>query len=206
MACFSPLSVFVDLPRPLTRWTGSCAGLLHPCTSLRPVVECGRRKGVNNVNPFSKENITFVIAVAGFLMSALSWLKEFWQKRNAIDLVIIDYANPKRSIVQFYLQFQNKSSMPASVSMIEVESKGNDYSCELEPKLIKETRSVRILTPQFPLSLPPMAFYSCYLEFLGVPNTQLGPGTVVSFRIHTSRGILRKSLTLSCKGHYLHIT
>lgn len=175
---------------------------------LPPPSTCDRifTKGCINMGLLSKEHITFLIAVAGFFMSALSWLKEFWQKRNAIDLVIIDYANPKRSIVQFYLQFQNKSSMPASVSMIEVESKGNDYSCELEPKLIKETRSVRILTPQFPLSLPPMAFYSCYLEFLGVPNTQLGPGTVVSFRIHTSRGILRKSLTLSCKGHYLHIT
>ena len=42
------------------------------------------------------------------------------------------------------------------------------------------------------------------LEFLKLPDMKLAPGIVVLFQIHTNRGILKKSLTLSDMGHYLH--
>lgn len=155
---------------------------------------------------FSKENVTFLIAVAGFFMSALTLLKEFWGRRNSLELTIIDYKTYRTGIAQFYIQIQNKSSLPASVSKIVFEFRENWYTCELEPKLIKKTPAVCIKTPCFPVTVPPTAFFACYLEFLGVPNMQLSPGTVVSFQIYTSRGILKKSITLSSAEHYLHIT
>ena len=153
---------------------------------------------------FSKENVTFLIAVAGFFMSSLTWLKEFWSKRNALDLSIIDYKKYENGVVQFYIQFHNKSSIPASISKVDLELREKWYTCELEPKLIKKTVSNCAKTPQFPIPVEPNSFYACYLEFLKIPNMQLAPGTVVSFQIHTSRGILTKSITLSSEEHYLH--
>ena len=149
--------------------------------------------------------ITFWIAVAGFLMSAVTWIRDFWMRRNSIELTVLDYTQRSGGILQFFLLFQNKSTVPASVSKLLALCGDNWYACELEPKMIKKTPSgYEVKTPCFPLSLPPSAFTSAYFEFLKTKDSGLAPGTTVSFQIHTSRGTLTKSITLGDTGHYLH--
>lgn len=148
---------------------------------------------------------TFIIAVAGFLMSLATWLRELVLYCNRIDLEIIDYTQ-YRDILQFFLRFRNKSSLPAYIAKISVSlDKKQWYDCELEPKKIKKTPSgYEVMTPRTPISLPPISFSAEYFEFLNCPGTSLTPGIQVFFQIHTSRGLLKKSLKLFEPGHYLH--
>ncbi len=149
--------------------------------------------------------ITLGIAVAGFLMAALTWIRDFWIRRNSIKLTVLDYARRGEDVMQFFLLFQNISTLPASISQLLVSCGGSWYPCELEPKMIKRLPSgYEAKTPCFPLNLPPSAFVATYLEFLKTKDIQLAPGITVSFQIHTNRGILTKSLTLEDMGHYLH--
>lgn len=149
--------------------------------------------------------ITFIIAVAGFLMSLATWLRELVLYRNRIDLEIIDYTQ-YRDILQFFLRFRNKSSLPAYIAKISISSdKELWHDCELEPKRIKKTPSgYEAMTPRIPISLPPISFSADYFEFLGCQGTSLTAGKQMFFQIHTSRGILEKSLKLSEPGNYLH--
>jgi len=92
------------------------------------------------VSWFTKENVTFLIAIVSFLMSALTWIREFWLRRKTIDVTVIDYADRRdiHGVLQFYFLFQNRSSIPAYISKIELEVNEDVYCCELEPKLIKK--------------------------------------------------------------------
>lgn len=147
----------------------------------------------------------FIIAVASFLMSLATWVRELVLYRNRVDLEIIDYTQ-YRDILQFFLRFRNKSSLPAYIAKISVSSDKNQwYDCELEPKRIKKTLSgYEVMTPRTPINLPPTSFSADYFEFLGCQGISLDPGKPMFFQIHTSRGKLTKSLILAEPGHYLH--
>ena len=146
--------------------------------------------------------VTFYIAVLGFAMSSLSWLRELWLRRNRIDLTVIDYTQV-RNVTQFYLSLRNKSTLPASIAKISVKMDGVWVDCKLEPKPIKESRWYTAMTPCFPISVPSLSFYALYVEFLPEKSIPLARGKEVCFQIHTSRGILTKSLSLGDKAHYL---
>lgn len=150
------------------------------------------------------EIITFVIAVAGFIMSAATWFREIWLRGNHLTISVLDYSWPLNT-VQFLVLIQNSSTLPASISKISAHLDGQRFDCEIEPKKIKTTSaSGLITTPHFPIAVAPLSFYSAYLEFVDAPDMQLSPGKKVVFEIHTSRGMVRKSVVLGDKGHYLH--
>lgn len=150
------------------------------------------------------ELITFGIAVAGFIMSAATWLRELWMRGNRLTVSVLDYSWPLNT-VHFFVLLQNNSTLPASISKISVRLDGASFDCELEPKKIKEIPAAGLITtPHFPISVAPISFYSAYLEFVGAPDMRLSPGKRVDFEIHTSRGTVSQSVVLGNKGHYLH--
>lgn len=183
----------------LARWSAP------PCPPPPPVVECGGKGGVLMLDWLTMQNITFGIAVAGFIMSLLSCCRDFFLRRNRIEMTVLDYVKHPSGVIQFLCLFQNKSSIPASVSNVSINTQGRKYDCEFEPKLVKGIEGkILISTPAFPLSLSPIAFSSYYFEFLGAQDISLTPGTTLIFQIHTSRGVLTKLVVLGDKGHYLH--
>lgn len=150
------------------------------------------------------EFVTFGIAIAGFFMSLTTWIREFWMRRNRIEVSVLDYSWPLGTVHLFVL-LQNKSTLPASVAKISVKLDGKWFDCELDPKKIKEIPGAGLITsPLFPLAVPPQSFLSAYLEFLNAPDMQLSPGKKIAFQVHTSRGIVTRSATLGNKGHYLN--
>jgi len=169
---------------------------------LPPFPACGRilpKKG-----ELFMEWVTFGIAVLGFVMSSLSWLRELWLRRNRIELTVIDYAHVHNN-TQFYLSLCNKSTLPASIAKISVKLDGTWYDCKLEPQLIKQISSYTAMTPCFPIDVPPLAYFSFYIELPTGKDIPLVRGKELSFQIHTSRGILMRSQTLGDTAHYLHI-
>lgn len=151
------------------------------------------------------ERVTFLIAIASFLMSAISWGRELWFRRNRVDLSVIDYCSYSRTCVQFYLRFHNRSTLPASVSCVTVRIGDTELVCELDQKHIRSTPAGHMLeSPAFPLSLPPVAFSAHYLEFLTDQDIPLTAGTQVVFVIHTSRGEIVQETELPSEAHYLH--
>ena len=150
------------------------------------------------------EIVTLVIAITGFLMSSATWIRDFIQRGNRFEIEIIDYAEPL-NVTQIFLSIRNKSTLPLSIGKITMIDGINLIDCQLEPKLIKKTSSgFTALTPQFPLSIPPQAYGAVYLEFLFHPEIPLRQGKRVSFQIHTSRGVIKKSVCLADTGYYLH--
>lgn len=148
--------------------------------------------------------ITFGVALSGFLMSAATWGRDFWMRRNRIGLSVIDYKQYPKT-VQFFLLFHNHSSMPASISRISIAENGKWIDCDLEPKRIKTTSSgYEARTPCFPVNLPPTAFAAHYIEFTVSLNSPLVPGKTVAFQIRSSRGTIEKLITLGEQDCYLH--
>lgn len=153
------------------------------------------------------EKITFLIAVAGFFMSAITWVREWLHRRNNLALSIIDYGiykNKTGGIIQFFLIIQNKSSLPVAIAKISIQLDEEWYDCKLEPTLIKEISGHLVYTPRFPLILGPYASAVEYFEFLTNECIPLAPGRKIVFRIHTSRGNITLSSESGKQAHYLH--
>ena len=96
------------------------------------------------------EKITFSLAVISFVMSSVTWFREFWMRRNRIKINILDYSWPLKT-TQFLMLIQNKSTLPASISKISVQFGEKWFDCELEPKKIKTILPETLITsPHFP--------------------------------------------------------
>ena len=153
----------------------------------------------------SAELAALVIALLSFAMSAATWARDLWLRRNRIDLTVIDYKVHRGICVQFYLRFHNRSSLPASISHVSVLCDGIKLSCDLDQKLIRVTKAgQKLYSPSFPLNLPPRAFTASYLEFLTHQDMQLAPGKTVEIQVHTSRGTITKQQILPSEECYLH--
>lgn len=153
----------------------------------------------------SVELAALIVALLSFVMSAATWGRDLWLRRNRIDLAVIDFTAYRGKCVQFYLRLHNRSTIPASVSHISVTIDGVTLECELDQKLIRITKAGHHLhSPAFPLNLPPRAFTAVYLEFLTPQDMQLAPGKTVVFEVHTSRGTIAKTIPLPPAGRYLH--
>lgn len=147
--------------------------------------------------------IMLAIAVAGLFLSVLTWVRDILSKRNRIDLEVIDYFQNEFLLI-FLLRFQNKATISASISKISVKLCGDWYDCKLEQRQIsREIPKSIITTLQFPLNILPTSFSQEYVLFFGPKRVSLTPGKEMFFRLHTSRGIMEKSLRLGMRGHYL---
>ena len=155
-------------------------------------------------NFLTKENITFILSVAGSLLGVINFIHTFISNRKNIDIKILDYTQINH-VVQFFLYIQNQSASQICISSISIHHEGKHIFCELIPKKIRKTNDTLICTPMFPLNLAPLCGYQYFFEFLDCPNNLVAPEKTVEVVIHTNRGPIKKSVNLGDKSHYLHI-
>lgn len=155
------------------------------------------------VNIWSRDDITFYLALISSVLSIFSTLHILISSRKNISIEIFDYTKVYKT-VQFFMYVQNKSHLPICISCISIIYDDKKYPCELIPKKIRGTGEELIRTPQFPLNLTPQHGIHSFFEFVNSPDIELTPGKNVDFLIYTNRGVLKKSITLPEKSHYLH--
>ena len=151
-----------------------------------------------------QDNITFLIAVAGFIMSLITTVRNAFNARESYSIEVIDYAFRDSHNVQFLICITNRSDSALSIIDIKV----FETICELYPKKIygePENWNFRH-TANFPLCIPAHGCQHAYLEFLdgSFQADRLGPGKTVRFEIRSTRRQVRKNVTLGNESHYLH--
>lgn len=152
----------------------------------------------------NRDNITYLIALAGFSMSLITALRNFITSREAYSIEVIDYAFRSPRDIQLLICMTNKSEN--SLSVIDISVFGT--TCELYPKKIlgkPENWYFRHTAP-FPLCIPAHGCQMLYLEFLdgNFQAGQLAPGKRVDLEIRSTRKQVRKTVILGNESHYLH--
>ena len=90
--------------------------------------------------------ITFGIAVAGFLMSLATWVKDFITQRKHIEGKVLDIKSYK-NVTYMDLLIENRSRLPISITDISLALGGIAYHCAPLPVLVLEhTRSRKGVT------------------------------------------------------------
>ena len=128
----------------------------------------------------NKENITFLIAVIGFLLSLWNFLKELWYNRSKINIRFKNQA-PIISLgdkcLRIELSIENKSRIPISISRMFLVYKDIEYEFEWIPRLvvydhIKEQNNIHDImkncTLALPTTIPGLGVYGGY--FIAVIN------------------------------------
>lgn len=153
---------------------------------------------------FTKENITFVLAVIGSIGTILNFIYTYLSSRKRIDIQVLDYTSIF-NVVQLFMYIQNQSRSPICISCISLIIDDKEIPCELIPKKIRGDGSNLICTPFFPINFSPLMGVQHFFEFVNCPNISLASGKTVSFAIYTNRGVIKKSVILGDTTRYLHI-
>ena len=153
---------------------------------------------------FTRENITFILAVIGSLGTIFNFAYTYFSSRRRIDMQILDYSS-HLNVVQFFMYIQNQSRSPICISCISLQLDDKEISCELIPKKIRGNDTNLICTPSFPLNLSSLMGVQYFFEFVNCPDISLASGKTISFVIYTNRGALKKSVKLGDTSRYLHI-
>ena len=153
---------------------------------------------------FTRDNITFVLALIGSLGTFFNGIKHFLASRVKFDVKIFDirYSN---GIAQIYLDVRNLSINPIAISSISIKVDQKLYPCDLLQKKIRYSGDILYMTPLFPLNIAPQTSQQYFLEFLDVPDICITSGTTFYLSFDTNHGMITKSVILPCKGRYLHI-
>lgn len=152
----------------------------------------------------TRDDITFWIAVGGFILSVYNAVSKWISNRENYRLELIDYAYRSRNVVQFLVCVSNLSSSPLTLTEISVFG----TTCERIPKKIygKPGEWNFRHTEEFPLCVPARSSKFYYLEFVdsrsGFPA--LSPGKTVIFEIRSTFRRRQKTVLLSNESHYLH--
>lgn len=85
------------------------------------------------------EIVTFVIAIAGFLLSLASWIKDFITQRVRLDVRIsAANANPRHPGIFCYLAVTNRSRLPITITNIALDQEAGQTACVAVPKHVVE--------------------------------------------------------------------
>ncbi len=151
--------------------------------------------------------ITFVIAVAGFLMSLASWIRSLWIERKNL-IVSMDFESQyKESFLSslclnatIAFAFENKSSNSIAVTFIEIQTKsGKKYRAslipgyvahkwrnEIDPRVSAYDRFVE--SAAFPVNICPFGAAYEYIVFSLPKNREWNDLSQVI--VHTNRGLI----------------
>ena len=85
------------------------------------------------------EIVTFVIAIAGFLLSLTSWIKDFVTQRVRLDVRITKAnANEASPGIFCFFSIANRSRLPISITNMEIVQPGGRTACIPVPKRVLE--------------------------------------------------------------------
>ena len=151
------------------------------------------------------QTISLVLGIIGSLGTFIGALRLFFSSRIHLEVRIED-ATKIRNIVQLFVEFENKSSSPITISRICIKHGSSEHSCELLEKRIRHMPGgITYKTPLFPLNLFARTGYLYFLEFVDAQDISIAPGNKVDVVMYTNRGKIKKNLLLPAPGRYLHM-
>lgn len=148
------------------------------------------------------EIVTFVIAIAGFLLSLISWIKDFITQRVRLDVRITEAnANAASPGIFCFLAIANRSRLPISITNIEVSQPEGRTACVPVPKQVLEyTRREgnEVVGRRFeystamPVQLQSLGGAMVLAQFEHLPEKIPTDATSLNLVIYTNRGKPRK--------------
>lgn len=151
---------------------------------------------VDTVSIFTKENITFVLALIGSLGTIATWLFSYISNKRNISIRPIAY-NSKDNKILFYLSFENRSRLPISITALSILLDGAYYPCRYQPQRVishQHTVGGKVVSSQdyynlnFPVQLSPLGSNSGYVLFV-IPREVLMPDSkTATFQVSSNRG------------------
>lgn len=159
-----------------------------------------------------RDNVTFLIAVAGFCLSIVTFVQNMSanRKRLKISLSSIGYA---QDIMCVRLSIENRSQLPVSITDIVYRTDKTRYHCSPDPKLLcqfeKRRNGVIIsqestYSSELPIHLPALGAFNDLLLFEGLKTLPENSSKRLTFEISTNRGrTLRRKLELPEGDHSL---
>lgn len=167
---------------------------------MSPPLACGRMTRKERViympTWLTMQNITFVIAVAGFLMSLATWVKDFVSQRKNLAgriLGIKSYAN----VTYMDLALENRSRLPIAITHFRLLLGEKIFDCAPLPTLVsaKEQRRGNELVKRteeystaLPIQLLSLGATNCLVLFERLPVLPPNDATHLTLLIGTNRG------------------
>lgn len=140
--------------------------------------------------------ITFGIAVAGFLMSLATWVKDFITQRKHIEGKVLNIKS-YQSVTYIDLLIENRSRLPISITDISLFLGDSAYRCTPLPKLILEhtksrkgevyERTMKYSTPM-PIQISNLGATTVVALFEGMKRLPPDDATHLNLSISTNRG------------------
>lgn len=173
-------------------------------------------KGVEHVNikdflsNITTSQVTFWIAIAGFLMSLISWIKDFATQHKRLSARIMYLGTSSRS-AHMYLMIENKSRLPISITGVELILDKQAYPCVPFPKIVfirnlktagEVSHSQPEYSTQIPIHIPSLGAVTALLLFDPLVQTPLPDATQLTLAISTNRGKkvkMRLPLSAECR-------
>lgn len=142
------------------------------------------------------QNITFAIAVAGFLMSLASWIHTFITQRKKLRFWASSYKYSKDSLL-LYLKIENKSRLPITITRIILFSGKHTTECVSTSEWVRSSTQKdgseisaqkNYYSMQMPISIPSLGGAGGYVLFRDDQYTFPVLSTPLTLEFHTNRG------------------
>ena len=140
--------------------------------------------------------ITFLIAVAGFVISVCVCIKDIVVNRRSLQLDIVGLCAFQSSLAAI-VSIANRSRLPITVTGITLMAGSREIPCLTVPKQIIQVdhrrngiiyKSDVKMTSDFPAVLQGLGGRSLYLLFEELPDTSQIASTGVTLRVFSNRG------------------
>jgi hypothetical protein len=148
-----------------------------------------------------RENITFVIAVAGFAMSAASWVFTLVTQHKKIAITVSRW-NCIEDVCFFYIGIENRSRLPISITKVELQTGDTWVTCTLHPEFIhsdtQHDSSGAVIASRvyysldMPIQIDSLGAACGYLLFQGPRQMLETTSTQATVRVSTNRGAAKK--------------
>lgn len=150
----------------------------------------------NTLNYFTKDNITFLLALIGSVGTITTWLLSYIKSRRNITIRLIAF-DAKDNKILCYLFLENKSSLPISLTALSVIIDGVSFPCRYLPQKVRsDMRTVgsNVVSSQdyfnmtFPVQIGPLGATSGYVLFVIPPSVLIPDSKTVTFQVSSNRG------------------
>lgn len=155
---------------------------------------------------FTKDNITFVLAVIGSVGTVVGWVHHWICTRENISINLVGYRWHSSGLLTFF-QFTNNSLQTITIKNISSVINNSEYLCSLIPVKVFETTRITgneivshndYYSIEMPLTLSPLCGNRGYVYFPFQPEIQQSAPSNLTFVIRTNRGrAIKKTLPLN---------
>lgn len=159
----------------------------------------------------NRDNVTFLIAIAGFALSIWNFVENILKSRKKLSFHIFS-VDTYKDLMVVTMAIENLSQLPIAITNIKYVSGNRKTSCTPIPKLVCEAtkRCGNVVTDQrstysekIPIQIPSLGAFSGVILFEHLPEELKSRPTSLTFEISTNRGkAFQKTVELTEESLY----